>query len=215
MDVYHLVLVTWPLIIIKVTKQYDIELHNLFCLRKTKTLIVKFIPWNRKKNLVSEEDLCDKHVCTVPRWRLWNIIVRQVNFNRFLHPNRPPQMIFWYLVRQLEADLSKIWHFQFHSNSFSPKINLIFLKIIFVLEYQIRRTSLVRIIFNFVHIQTNLSNKTVPNFWWLKLSYKVSKKPLSGFIEVQKHIEFHLPHHKIPQPSTLMYRGKGGAWYAF
>ena len=37
-------------------------------------------------------------------------VVRQVNLNRFLHPNEPPQRIFWYLVRKLEAELSKIGH---------------------------------------------------------------------------------------------------------
>ena len=34
-------------------------------------------------------------------------------FQYFLHPNEPPQRIFLYLERQLEADLSKIGHFQF------------------------------------------------------------------------------------------------------
>ena len=43
-------------------------------------------------------------------WRLRNFMVRQVKFNLFLHPNEPPQRIFWYIVRQLEAKPSKIWH---------------------------------------------------------------------------------------------------------
>ena len=39
----------------------------------------------------------------------------------------------------------------------------------------------------------------MPYFWWLrlKLSYNISKNPLRRFIEVQKHIEFHLPHYVI------------------
>ena len=48
-------------------------------------------------------------VCLLVWWRLWNFIVRQVNFNTFLHPYEPPDRIFLYLVRQFEAVLSKIW----------------------------------------------------------------------------------------------------------
>ena len=47
---------------------------------------------------------------TVVWWKMWNFIVRQVNFNSFLHPNEPPQRIFWYLVRKLKAEQSKIGH---------------------------------------------------------------------------------------------------------
>ena len=36
--------------------------------------------------------------------------MRQVNFISFLYPNEPLQRIFWYLVRQLEAEPSKIGH---------------------------------------------------------------------------------------------------------
>ena len=50
-------------------------------------------------------------VCTIVWWQLWNFIVRQVNFNSFLHPNEPPRRIFSYLARQVEPDLSNIWHF--------------------------------------------------------------------------------------------------------
>ena len=57
--------------------------------------------------------------------------------------------------------------------------------------------------FQFCHIRKNLFSKTVPYFWWLrlKLSYNVSKNLLRWFIGVWKHIEFHLPHYEIPQPS--------------
>ena len=93
--------------------------------------------------------------------------------------------------------------FCFQSNFFCPKINLIFLKTNFILEYWIRRTFFIKIIFNFVHIQTNLFCKIVPNIWWLclKLSFKVSKNPSKGLIRMQKTIEIHLPHYKIPQQS--------------
>ena len=43
-------------------------------------------------------------------WWLRIFIMRQVNFNSFLHPNEPLQKIFWYLARQLEAEPSKIGH---------------------------------------------------------------------------------------------------------
>ena len=36
--------------------------------------------------------------------------MRQVKFNMFLHPNEPPQRIFWYIVRQIEMEPSKIGH---------------------------------------------------------------------------------------------------------
>ena len=48
--------------------------------------------------------------CIVARWQLWNFIVRQVKFNMFLHPNEPPRRIFWFIVRKLEAEPSKIGH---------------------------------------------------------------------------------------------------------
>ena len=51
-------------------------------------------------------------------WQLWNFIVRQVNFNSFLYPNEPPQKFFQYFEWQLEADLPKIWLFQFLKSFF-------------------------------------------------------------------------------------------------
>ena len=76
-----------------------------------------------------------------------------------------------------------------------------------VLEYYIRRTYFIEIIFDFVHIKKNLFSKTVPYFLWLrlKLSYNISKNLLRGFIMEQKHIEFHMPHYEIPQPSPRYY----------
>jgi len=74
-----------------------------------------------------------KMVCALVWWQFWNFIVRQVNFNSFLHPNKPHQRIFLYLVQQLEVEPSKVFSFQ--SRFFSQKINLILLKTILVLEY--------------------------------------------------------------------------------
>ena len=39
--------------------------------------------------------------------------VVQLKFNRFLHLNKPPKRIFWYLIRPFDWRLSKIVHFQF------------------------------------------------------------------------------------------------------
>ena len=55
-------------------------------------------------------------------------------FQYFLHPNEPPQRILLYLGRQL-VDLLKVYICSFQSKFFSPKINLIFQKTIFALEY--------------------------------------------------------------------------------
>ena len=94
-----------------------------------------------------------------------NFIVRQANFNSFLHPNEPPQRIFCSLQDNLRWTCQKFDIFSFQSKStFSPKINIIFLKTIFVLENQIRRTCFIKIIFNYVHSQKNLFSKTVPYF---------------------------------------------------
>ena len=43
---------------------------------------------------------------------LWNFIGRRVKFNAFLHPNEHTEKICSYLVRQFEAELAKIGHFQ-------------------------------------------------------------------------------------------------------
>ena len=62
------------------------------------------------------------HIClTIPQvsnllYSVYNSVVKVVEFhsevivnlNSFLHPNEPPQRIFWYLVRKLEADLSHL-----------------------------------------------------------------------------------------------------------
>ena len=45
--------------------------------------------------------------CTLAWWQLWNFIVRQVKFNRFLHPNENPQRIFWKLVWPSDLGLPK------------------------------------------------------------------------------------------------------------
>ena len=57
---------------------------------------------------------------TLVWWRLWKIIVVQVEFNTFLHLNEHTERICWYLVRQLDAEPSKIGHFQFSKWLFIP-----------------------------------------------------------------------------------------------
>ena len=42
----------------------------------------------------------------------------------FLHPNEPPQITFWYLVIQFEAESSKIEHFQSLVSIFKAKYQL-------------------------------------------------------------------------------------------
>ena len=123
-------------------------------------------------------------------WQLWNFKVWQMKFNRFLHPNELPQRIFLYLVRQLDWGQSKIGYFQFLKSIFRPKINLITLKMIFVLEYQTRRTTFSNNIFSFIQTLQILFSKNVPYFFRLsaKLSCKISEcsfgcKTLLNFIK--------------------------------
>ena len=68
-------------------------------------------------------------------WRfLWNFIVWQVNFIRFfLHLNEPFKGFLDILQDNLSQTCHKFDNLGFQSLFFTPKINLIFLKIIFVL----------------------------------------------------------------------------------
>ena len=132
--------------------------------------------------------------------RLWNFIERQVKFNAFLHPNEHPERICSYLVRQFEAELAKIGHFQISKSIFEAKYDSIFLKPKFLFEYQIRRTTFIKSINFFKHSCKTLFSKKVPNFCQLclKLSYKIQTNPFRVFIRVQKCIELHLPPYEIP-----------------
>ena len=68
--------------------------------------------------------------------------------------------------------------------NFEPKMNVIILKMIFVLEYQTRRTTFSNNIVSFIHDHQILFSKNLPYFCWLstKLSCKISKNPLRMFI---------------------------------
>ena len=57
-------------------------------------------------------------VCHLAWWQLWNSIVMQVKFNKFLHPNEHPQRIFWYLERPFDWKLSKNRYFLVFSVNF-------------------------------------------------------------------------------------------------
>ena len=132
----------------------------------------------------------------------WNFIGRQVKFNAFFQPYEHPQRICLYLVRQSEAELAKIGHFQISKSIFEAKYDSIFVKPKFSFEYQIRRTTFIKSIYFSNHSCKTLFSKNVPYFCQLrlKLSYKIQKNPFRMFIRVQKCIEFHLPPYKISQP---------------
>ena len=82
--------------------------------------------------------------------------------------------------------------FSFQSKSFSPKINLIFLKTIVVLENKIRSTYFVEIIFNFVHIQTNLFRKLCQIFYSFASSFltRYQKILWGGSLGCKKLLKF-------------------------
>ena len=70
-----------------------------------------------------------------------------MKFNAFLHPNKHPERICSYLVRQFEAELAKVGHFQISKSIFEAKYDSIFLKPKFLFEYQIRRTTFIKSIY--------------------------------------------------------------------
>ena len=62
---------------------------------------------------IVNDDFCQRKdvnllLSTIVWWRLWKIIVVQVDFNTFLHLNEHTERVCWYLVRQLDAEPSKI-----------------------------------------------------------------------------------------------------------
>ena len=127
-----------------------------------------------------------------------------MKFNAFLQPNEHPERICSYLVRQFEAELAKIGHFQILKSIFEAKDYSIFLKPKFLFEYQIRRTIFIKSIYLLTILEKTLFSKNLPYFCQLrlKLSYKIQKNPFRMFIKVQKRIEFHLPPYEIPQPCS-------------
>ena len=70
--------------------------------RKPASLVtMRLIPTiaNKKSFILYQELLTDDVTrsftfVVLAWWRLWNIIVRQVSFNSFLHPNEPTQVVF-------------------------------------------------------------------------------------------------------------------------
>ena len=124
--------------------------------------------------------------CLLVWWRLWNFSVVQVKFNRFLHLNEPPKRIFWYFVRLFDWWLSKNGNFSFQSQFWRSKFTWIFLKMIFLSEYLIRKTIFISSALNMNHSQGNSFSKIVPNFWGLsiKKSYKITKNTFSTLIEM-------------------------------
>ena len=88
------------------------------------------------------------------------------------------------LLENLVKDNKNLVFFSFQSQFFNLKIELIILKMIFVLEYQSRRTSFSKNNFNFIVVYQIL----------------FSKNPLSLFIRLQKFIENHMIQYGISQP---------------
>ena len=124
--------------------------------------------------------------------RFRNFIFRQITYGRFLHPNEYSQKIIWFLVTCKDVQILGIFKL-----IFIWRINFVFLKMISVKEYQIRRTTFVRkYISNFIQIKKILA-KNVPHFCRLStgLFFKIwKKKSLRRFIWLQKYIEIYLLH---------------------
>ena len=87
-----------------------------------------------------------------------------MKFNAFLHPNEHPERICSYRVRQFEAELAKIGHFQISKSIFGAKCDLIFLKQKFLFEYQIRRTTFIKSMYFFDQSEKTLFSKNEPYF---------------------------------------------------
>ena len=62
------------------------------------------------------------YLLTLVWQQLWNFLVAQLKFNRFLHLNEPPKRIFWYLIRPFDWRLSKLGQFQFLESILEAKI---------------------------------------------------------------------------------------------
>ena len=73
-----------------------------------------------------------------------------------MHKNQHTQRKFWYFAHRKNDELEKIGRFQ--SQFSRSKINLIFSKMIFLYEYQIRRTTFISSIFYFNHLKKNVIN---------------------------------------------------------
>ena len=87
------------------------------------------------------------YTCTLVSQHSWNFIVRRVKFNGFLHPNIYPERNCFYLVRQFEAELAKIGHFQILKSIFEARYDSIFLKPKFLFEYHVRKIIFIKIIY--------------------------------------------------------------------
>ena len=101
--------------------------------------------------------------------------------NRFKYPTEHLKRIFKYLARNCGAELSKIGHLQYSEAIFKAKhwTNLVFLKMFFFFEYQIRA----KISFS---ISTNLK------FWQIRIesSYKISINPGARWLEYRNILIF-------------------------
>ena len=107
-----------------------------------------------------------------------------MKFNAFLHPNEHPERICSYLVRQFEAELAKIGHFQISKSIFEAKYDSIFLKPKFLFEYQIRRTTFIKSMYFFDQSEKTFLVKMSPIF------YGLSSKCLTRYKQILSGCSF-------------------------
>ena len=82
-----------------------------------------------------------------------------MKFNAILHPSEHSERICLYLVRQFEAELAKLGHFQISKSIFEVRYDSIFLIPKLLFGYQIRRTIFIKSIYFFNHSCKTLFSK--------------------------------------------------------
>ena len=143
-------------------------------------------------------------VCSVVWWQLYNFLVVQVKFNRFLHSNEHPKWILCYLVRLFDVVSSKIGHH--FTNKFSSEwfiFKRLSLKVVLLIGYSVKEIIFMKIQLN-SGLQSWLWKLKMSNFWQslIKRPDKISKNSFRRLIQMQKSIEFQLHHWEILQLSA-------------
>lgn len=113
------------------------------------------------------KNVLELRILPLELWQLWNFSMVQVKINRFLHLNGPPKRIFDNLYHLLIEDSTKLDISSFQCQFWKSKINSIYLKMIFLSEYSIKRTTFMNKILNLNDSQRNTFDKIVPYFWRL------------------------------------------------
>ena len=139
---------------------------------------------------------------TIVWWRLWNFLVVQVKFNRFLPLNEHPKRILCQLVRLFDG-CQKLGTILLNKFSWKPfLLKILWMKIFLLIKYSDKKIIFRKIQLNF-GLQNWLWKLKMSNFWQfsIKMPYKISKNPFRRLIQMQKSIEFQLHHWEIPQLS--------------